>query len=487
MKKIKSVLSVITVAAMLICLIPAATANAAERPALKEYGFVNCAGVNIEYGIYGDMNAPALLLLPPNNGDMHCFDWSVLPELSKHYKVITVSPRGTGKSDYVEEDGLSFELMSDDLIYLLDYLGVEKTRIFGFSDGGNLGLVFTVNHQERVHSLAIMGSNINTAGTKFFNQVSIIWRYLGFYLTAAFSQNTTDQIRRDIQGLMVFHPTLTFDDLKTIKVPVLNIYGEDDMMYRSHSQKITQSIEGAKEIMIKGAGHSSGFDFTDTIINPALLEFFADENSNSPSTPDYNYATTDIAEVVEIYNSAVNASKDNAPAGFNRISLGSDIDIESIPEFITDTFADPIKKMLKDNSLETNFIPGNAELTADDVTLAKATTKNGVTTVDIMLKNQVDTADSSQGPVSRGIGTFSSIDNALKLIDSSVVNGRENVTMNYSDAVIHCRIDKKSNKIISGKWNYRLEMNFGNADLKFGFLPVTFNNVRFVFNYDVTI
>ncbi|MBQ3603471.1 MAG: alpha/beta hydrolase [Clostridia bacterium] len=483
----KRIIAFIVTAAIVLCCIPMLNASAADRPELKEYGFVDCGGANIEYGIYGDMNAEALLLLPPNNGDMHCFDWSVLPELANHYKVITVSPRGTGKSDYIAEDGLSFELMSDDLIYLLDYLGVEKTRIFGFSDGGNLGLVFTVNHQERVHSLAIMGSNINPFGTKFFDQVSIIWRYLGFYLTAAFSQNTSDLIRRDIQGLMVFHPTLTFDDLKTIKVPVLNIYGEDDMMYRSHSQKITQSIEGAKEIMIEGAGHSSGFDFTDTIINPALLEFFADENSVAPETPDSAYVTTDIAEVVEMYNNAVINSRTNPPTGFNRISLGSDIDIEDIPEFITDTFASPVKRMLKENSLKTNAIPGNGALNAEDVTLAKAVTKNGITTIDLMLKSQTDPADSSHGAVSRGIGTFGSIDSALKLIDSSVVSGREDISLNYSDAVIHCKVDSNTGAIINGKWNYRLEMNFGDADLKFAFLPFTLSNVRFVFNFDITI
>ena len=38
--------------------------------------------------------------------------------------------------------------------------------------------------------------------------------------------------------------------------------------------KITRAIEGAEELMIIGGGHSSSFDFTDTIINPRLLEFY---------------------------------------------------------------------------------------------------------------------------------------------------------------------------------------------------------------------
>ncbi|MBQ2812996.1 MAG: alpha/beta hydrolase, partial [Clostridia bacterium] len=65
-----------------------------------------------------------------------------------------------------------------------------------------------------------------------------------------------------------------FDDLATIKVPVLNIYGEHDMIQRWHSRKITASIDGAEELMIIGGGHSTCFEYTDTVIMPALLEFY---------------------------------------------------------------------------------------------------------------------------------------------------------------------------------------------------------------------
>ncbi len=272
MKKLfKTIVAVILSVVIAALSLPAALAS--EMPELKEYGFIENDGVKIEYGIYGDLNAEPLLLLPPNGGDMHCFDGSILPEMSKHFKVITVSPRYTGNSD-MGGDGLTFEIMSDDVIALLDYLGVEKTRIFGFSDGGNLGMVLTVAHPERVESLVIMGSNINPLGTKVFDQIGIIWKYLGLAIKAAFTGKAEDIRVRDIQGLMVFHPNLTFEDLQTISVPVLNIYGEHDMIKRIHSKRITKNIPDAQEIMIVGGGHGSCFDYTDTIINPALLEFY---------------------------------------------------------------------------------------------------------------------------------------------------------------------------------------------------------------------
>lgn len=242
-------------------------------PEMIEYGFVDCGDVKIEYGIYGSLDKEPLLLLPPNGGDMHCFDDSILPEMSKHFKVITVSPRGTGNSGWAEGT-MNFETMAEDLVKLLDYLKIEKTDIFGFSDGGNLGVVFTLAHQDRVKSLVIMGSNINTLGTNTFDQIQITYQYIVLCVEAWIKGDEETKIRRDIKGMMVGQPSLTFEDISAIKVPVLNIYGEHDMIQRWHSKMITKSIEGAQEIMIVGGGHSTCFDYTDTVINPALLEFY---------------------------------------------------------------------------------------------------------------------------------------------------------------------------------------------------------------------
>ena len=262
----------ITVSILLSC-ITGLNASAAQNPVMLEYGFVDCGDADIEYGIYGVADGRPLLLLPPNGGDMHSLDGNVLPGLAEHFRVITVSPRGTGNSDWVEGT-MNFETMSNDLVKILDYLDIDKVDIFGFSDGGNLGFVFTVNHQERVNSLVAMGSNINTWGTNTFDQIQITYQWIVLCIEAWLSGDPETARRRDIKGMMVGQPKLTFDDLATIKVPVLNIYGEHDMIQRWHSRKITASIDGAEELMIIGGGHSTCFEYTDTVIMPALLEFY---------------------------------------------------------------------------------------------------------------------------------------------------------------------------------------------------------------------
>ncbi len=273
MKITAKIIALILALSFAFSLVPSVYAEESAVPEMIEYGFVDCGDVEIEYGIYGLSDGEPLLLLPPNGGDMHCFDDSILPEMSKHFKVITVSPRGTGNSGWAEGT-MNFETFSEDLVKLLDYLKIEKTRIFGFSDGGNLGVVFTLAHQDRVESLVIMGSNINTWGTNTFDQIQITYQYIVLCVEAWIKGDEETKIRRDIKGMMVGQPSLTFEDISAIKVPVLNIYGEHDMIQRWHSKMITKSIEGAQELMIIGGGHSTCFDYTDTIINPALLEFY---------------------------------------------------------------------------------------------------------------------------------------------------------------------------------------------------------------------
>ena len=249
---------------------------ATEMPEQKYHGFITARdGAKIEYAIYGDMEAEPLVMLPCNGNDMHNFDDTLLPEMAKHFKVITVSPRGTGASE--RGDGaLTFDVESDDLLCMLDELGLGKTHLFGFSDGGNLAIVFTVQHGDRVLSLIPMGANINAWGTKITNQIGIVFEYWMLCIKAKNTNDPAVMLKRDIQGMMVGQPDLRFRDLKNINVPTLNIFGQSDMMYRTHSKLITKSIPGAKELMVRGGGHSSCFDYTHEILLPEILEFYED-------------------------------------------------------------------------------------------------------------------------------------------------------------------------------------------------------------------
>lgn len=272
-KKIVSLL--LCVAMLAVCVVPACAAERPATPTADESGFAHVNGIDLEYAIYGAENEQVMLLFPPNGNDMHSFDGTVLPYFAQEYKVITVSPRGSGNSGRGDGE-LTFEVMAQDVNEMLEQMEIEKVYIFGFSDGGNLGLVFTLMYPEKVEKLAIMGANINPLGTKPSSQIGIIFEYIFLNIKYFFTKDADDALERDIIGMMVNQPTLKFKDLEKIDIPVLNIYGQSDMMLRTHSKKITKHIPDCQELMVKGGGHSSCFDYTDELLAPTLLEFFAD-------------------------------------------------------------------------------------------------------------------------------------------------------------------------------------------------------------------
>ncbi|MFA1738958.1 alpha/beta fold hydrolase [Lysinibacillus fusiformis] len=71
-----------------------------------------------------------------------------LEQLSKAYKVITFDIRGHGRSVYSKQ-AITYSLIVNDIVNLLDYLGVEKAFICGYSTGGSILLEFLLTHPGR--------------------------------------------------------------------------------------------------------------------------------------------------------------------------------------------------------------------------------------------------------------------------------------------------------------------------------------------------
>lgn len=74
--------------------------------------------------------------------------------LGDDYPVIVVDQRNHGRSPHA--DTQSYFDMSDDLLELLDSLGLEQAILCGHSMGGKVAMVFSLLHPERVSRLAIL-------------------------------------------------------------------------------------------------------------------------------------------------------------------------------------------------------------------------------------------------------------------------------------------------------------------------------------------
>lgn len=83
---------------------------------------------------------------------------SFLRRIASFARLIMFDKRGTGLSDRVPDDQLpTLEERMDDLRAVMDAVGSPRAALFGFSEGGNLSMLFAAAHPERTVALATFG------------------------------------------------------------------------------------------------------------------------------------------------------------------------------------------------------------------------------------------------------------------------------------------------------------------------------------------
>ncbi|MGN0573962.1 MAG: hypothetical protein ACI4IX_08495 [Acutalibacteraceae bacterium] len=201
--------------------------------------------------------------------------------------------------------------------------------------------------------------------------------------------------------------------------------------------------------------------------------------------------STNAEEVVAYYNAAVIKTNDSkkAPKGHSTMKLDGDITGDGAIGAILSVLSPAAEKALAKNSVETDYIPGKGMLKASDVTKAQASSKNGVTTIVIQLKDQTDGPDGDSkngGPVARGIGTLGSIESALKELGAEMTEGRETVKLTYTNAYIKCTIDESTGMVTGGTWHYLVKIFVGDAKAKLG-ITANLKNLKAAVDYTVAI
>jgi pimeloyl-ACP methyl ester carboxylesterase len=112
-------------------------------------------GLKMYYEIHGT-GKPLVLL---HGAFATAESWAhILPALTKSRQAILIEQQGHGHTPD-REAPLSYEQMADDTAALLRTIGVRAADIFGYSDGGVVGLGLAIRHPELVGKLAILGAH----------------------------------------------------------------------------------------------------------------------------------------------------------------------------------------------------------------------------------------------------------------------------------------------------------------------------------------
>jgi pimeloyl-ACP methyl ester carboxylesterase len=249
--------------------------GALPTPATTGYAPVN--DIRMYYAIYGADDGEPLLLLHGGLGNADYFANQIPAFVAAGYRVIAADSRGHGRST-VTDTPIGYDLMTSDVLALLDYLKIGSTNLVGWSDGGIIGLDIAIHHPERLRKLIAYGANYIPSGVNpdvgnsaVFN--AYIAQAQQDYLRLSPNPAGFDAFLANIGNMWATEPNFTEDQMKSITVPTLFIDGwQEEAILPQHDFEMSQLVPNSELMLMPGVGHFAMFLKPD-LFNSLVLNF----------------------------------------------------------------------------------------------------------------------------------------------------------------------------------------------------------------------
>ena len=226
-------------------------------------------GVRIVYRVHG--RGPRLLLLHGGGSQSLALARQIL-DFGNHFTVIAPDSRGQGGSTDTG-DTLSYHVMAEDMVALLDKLHIVSADVVGWSDGAILGLDLAIHHRDRVRKLVLFGANFSPQGVNpdVFSSLQRMWAEDSAAASADISEPLPFAAR--LHRLWLTQPNYTPAELHTIECPTLVAVGDHDLPQLEHTLELMRAIPHAQLCVIPGATHAVLYeraDLADEIVEQFL-------------------------------------------------------------------------------------------------------------------------------------------------------------------------------------------------------------------------
>ena len=199
------------------------------------------------YYIESGQGDPIILL--HGNGESSDYFKNQVDAFAKQYHVYAIDTRGHGKTPRGDKP-FTIRQFAEDLLGFMDEHQIEKAHLLGFSDGGNIAMIFAMQHPERVDRLILDGANLDPRGVKPAVQIPI---EIGYRIAKRFAEKSDSaKANAEMLGLMVNDPNVAPEELAGIQSKTLVMAGTKDLIRREHTKLIAASIPGADLVFIEG-------------------------------------------------------------------------------------------------------------------------------------------------------------------------------------------------------------------------------------------
>ncbi|WP_292896236.1 alpha/beta fold hydrolase [Nitratireductor sp.] len=268
-------------------------------------GEVEAGGIRYHYQVHGE--GEPLLVMHGGLGLIEMFG-PVLSMLAAEREVIAVDMQGHGRSELGDRP-ISLEAMGDDMASILDQLGYDRVDAMGYSMGGGVVLRLAVQHPEKVRRIALVSTGFAQDG--FYPEMLPMQAQVGAGMAEMMKDTPMYQSYAavapdpslfpnllDRMGAFMRKPYNFAEDVKTLGMPVMLVFGDSDMYRPEHIVAFYQLLGGG----LKDAGWQRenmsqnrlailpNLTHYDIGVSPRLAEtvlpFLNDDQVNAPWTAD---------------------------------------------------------------------------------------------------------------------------------------------------------------------------------------------------------
>lgn len=233
-----------------------------------------------------------MVFLHANTGSSRVWENQIPGFAAAGYRFLAFDRRGWGRTEV--DSGALPTTAADDLLGLLDLLGIERIHLVGTAGGAFIALDFALSYPQRLRSLVVANSIGGVQDPDFlelgrrlrppqFNALPPEVREVGPTYRAANPEGTQrwmdlEKISRPAGPPAPAQPlknSLSFALLETIRTPTLLLTGGADMYAPPPVLRLFAArIKNSESVIVPEAGHSTYWEQPE-VFNRAVLDFIA--------------------------------------------------------------------------------------------------------------------------------------------------------------------------------------------------------------------
>jgi pimeloyl-ACP methyl ester carboxylesterase len=245
--------------------------------------YASLPGIDVYYEDHG-AGDPLVLL----HGGMLTLDLSfgeLMPLLAPHRRLIPIELQGHGRTADPEGREITLATMADDVVGVLDHLGLERADVLGFSWGGLVALETAVRHPGRVDRLVLGAVHTRKDGyhaeihdpstyatstrmpteAEFGAMVAEYERY---------GLSTFEQVVVKLDPIVTAEENWTPDELAAVAAPTLVMIGDHDFVRVDHAVAMQEAIPDAGLAVLPRTKHTEVISRVG-LVAPLVEDFLA--------------------------------------------------------------------------------------------------------------------------------------------------------------------------------------------------------------------